>query len=70
MCVTVSVVLNIKDGMSAADVINGILKLSSLPIISIRGYVAGLTFASETKSAWLRTRTRVLEAFFAKECPK
>ncbi len=63
MCVTVSVALSVKDGMTAADVINGILKLSALPIIGIRGYVSGILFASRTKTAWLETKARILESF-------
>ncbi len=63
MCITVSVVLNVKDGMSAADVINGILKLATLPIIGIRGYTSGIFFSSVTKTAWLETKTRILESF-------
>ncbi len=63
MCITVSVVLSVKDGMSAADVINSILKLSALPIIGIRGYTAGIFYSSVTKSAWLETKNRILESF-------
>ncbi len=64
MCVTVSVVLSVKDGMSAADVINGILKLCALPIIGIRGYIAGIVFSSKAKPTWLETKARILESFF------
>lgn len=63
MCVTVSVVLSFKDGMTAADVINGILKLSALPIIGIRGYTAGIVYTGVSKSAWLETKARILESF-------
>ncbi len=63
MCVTVSFVLNIKDGMSAADIINGILKLCSLPIIGIRGYTAGIFYSAVTKASWTETKARILESF-------
>ncbi len=63
MCVTVSFVLSIKDGMSAADVINGIIKLCSLPIIGIRGYTAGIYYSVTLKSSWLESKARILESF-------
>ncbi len=63
MCVTVSFVLRIKDGMSGADIANGILKLCSLPIIGIRGYTAGIFYSSVTRASWLETKARILESF-------
>lgn len=65
-CLTVSVVLSVKDGMTAEDVLNGLLKLAALPIVGIRGYVDGLVFAEKNESAWLRTRTMILESFLKK----
>ena len=67
MCLTVSVVLSPKDGLSTADIINGIIKLSALPIVGIRGYVCGLIYSERTRASWLRTRTRILEAFLASQ---
>lgn len=69
-CLTVSVILSPKDGLSTADVINGILKLSALPIIGIRGYTAGMIFSERTRSSWLSTRSRILEAFLAEKSLK
>lgn len=66
-CITVSVVLSVKDGMTVEDVLNGIIKLSALPIIGIRGYVSGIVFAQKTCSSWLQTKAMVLESFFKKE---
>ena len=65
MCLTVSIMLSPKDGLSTTDVINGILKLSALPIVGIRGYVSGMVFAERTRASWLRTRSRILEEFLA-----
>lgn len=67
MCVTVSVALSIKDGMSLTDAINGALKLSTLPIIGVRGYTAGIVYSTVTKSAWLETKSRILENFLSSE---
>ena len=63
MTVTVSVILTTKEGMSAADVINALLKLSSLPVIGFRGYSAGYGYVKNELSAWLATKTSIIEAF-------
>ena len=63
MSVTVSVILTVKDGMSAADVLNGILKLSALPMAAFRGYSAGYSYTRYTLSLWLETKAGILEDF-------
>lgn len=63
MTVTVSVMLTMKDGMSWAAVIEGLLKLSSLPIISFKGYAAGYSHVKEAKLSWINTKIKILEAF-------
>ncbi len=60
---TVSVMLTAKDGLDAAAVIEGILKLSALPIIGFKGYTAGYEFAKGRRAVWLKTKTRILEGF-------
>ena len=62
---TVSVMLTAKEGLTAETVIEGILKLSTLPIIGFKGYSAGYSYAKDTKSAWLETKARLLEGFIA-----
>ena len=63
MCVTVSMILTMKDGLSAADIIESLLKLSSLPIIGFRGYSAGYGYIKDceipqtlARSRWLKPR--------------
>lgn len=63
MCVTVSVILTMKDGLSAADIIESLLKLSSLPIISFRGYSAGYGYIKSCEIPQINIKSRVLEAF-------
>ena len=63
MGVTVSVMLTMKDGMSWAGVIEGLLKLGSLPIISFKGYAAGYNHVKNAKLCWINTRIKILEAF-------
>lgn len=67
MLVTVSIVLSTKSDLGVSEVCEGIMKLSTLPIVGIRGYLAGLSYSKETKTAWLTTRSRLLETFL-KEC--
>lgn len=63
MIFTVSVILTTKDGMTVSSVIEGVLKLSALPVIGFRGMLDGYKFAKEEKSAWLETKARLLESF-------
>lgn len=63
MALTVSVMLTAKEGLTAADVLNGILKLSALPMIGFRGYSAGYSYSKYTLSLWLETKANVLESF-------
>ena len=63
MTVTVSVVLSTKDGLTAADIIDGILKLSALPLTGFKGYSAGYTYAKHRATAWLETKSRVIEEY-------
>ena len=67
MAVTVSVMLTAKEGLTGADVLNGILKLSALPMIGFRGYSAGYSYAKNTLSLWLETKANVLEGFLAEQ---
>ena len=62
---TVSVMLTAKDGLTAAVIIESILKLSALPIIGLRGYRAGLEHVKGTKAAWLEAKTRLLLGFLS-----
>lgn len=63
MIFTVSVILTAKDGMTPSTVMEGILKLSTLPIIGLKGLLDGYAYAKDEKSAWLCTKARLLEAF-------
>lgn len=63
MAVTVSVMLTAKEGLTGADVLNGILKLSALPMIGFKGYCAGYSYSKHTLSLWLETKANILESF-------
>ena len=63
MLLTVSVMLTAKEDLSAAAVIDGLFKLASLPIIGFRGCAAGYTYAKESLTLWLDTKSRLLYTF-------
>lgn len=63
MTVTVSVMLSAKYGMTASDILNGILKLSALPLIGFRGFCAGYSYSKHRLSLWLETKANILESF-------
>ncbi len=63
MTLTVSVMLSAKENLDAAAVIDGIFKLSSLPIIGFRGYASGYGYTKRTLPSWLDTKSRLLDAF-------
>ena len=63
MLFTVSVMLSTKDGMSAEFILESILKLSALPIIGIKGYTHGYSYAKNDLSLWLQTKTKLIDAF-------
>jgi hypothetical protein len=60
---TVSVILTAKNGLTPSTVIDGILKLSALPIVGFKGFLDGYRYATEAKISWLETKTRLLEKF-------
>ena len=66
MIFTVSVMINARDNMTAAGVIESILKLSTLPVIGLRGYADGYNLATVTEVSRLRMRIRLLGAFLKK----
>lgn len=67
MTVTVSVVLSAKESLGVIEVIDGLLKLSSLPIVGFKGYSHGYNFVRRSVSAWLDTKSALIEAFLSKE---
>ena len=63
---TVSVMLTAKGDLSASGIIEGILKISALPIIGFKGYIAGYKYTLGARRAYLDTRARIIEEFLAK----
>lgn len=66
MCFTVSVMLTAKDGLNATEIINGILKLSALPIIGLKGYARGYSYSRCALPEWIKTKCDMLESFLSK----
>ena len=67
MVFTVSVILTAKEGQNIYTVLNGILKLSALPIVGFKGALDGYSFSKEYKSGWLEAKARIIEAFLEQE---
>ena len=67
MTVTVSVMLSTKPGLDAATVIEGIMKLSTLPIVGFRGYAGGYAYIRKCYVPWIETKRRLLEAYCEKK---
>lgn len=63
MLFTVSMIITAREGLDAGAVISGIVKLSTLPAIAMRGYSHGYDYARLTLSSWLATKERILDAF-------
>ena len=69
MIFTVSVILTAKENMSLSTVIDGIVKLSALPIVGFKGMLDGYAFTKEDKSAWLEAKAGILESFINENAP-
>ncbi|MBR2342728.1 MAG: hypothetical protein IKA64_00570 [Clostridia bacterium] len=68
MIFTVSVALNLRDGLTAESIIEGVLKLSTLPLAAYKGYTGGWGYVSGPLSDWQRTRADILDAFLGRKC--
>jgi hypothetical protein len=66
MIVTVSIMLNLKDSLGPAEIFEGLMKLSTLPIIGVRGYICGFNYAKDIRTSWLETKSRLLVGFLDK----
>jgi hypothetical protein len=60
---TVSIILTTKSELTASVIIDGLIKLSALPIIGFKGYAAGYNYARGTLRLWTETKSRLLDAF-------
>lgn len=65
MAITVSVMLTAKDGLDAAEVLNGVLKLSALPVVGFKGYSQGYSYVKHKESGWIETKCGMLESFLS-----
>lgn len=60
---TISVMISVKDNMTAAGVIEALLKLSTLPVIGLKGYSGGYEYVTSSEIGWMETKARLLDAF-------
>ena len=60
---TVSIILTAKDELNITSVMEGIVKLSALPLIGFKGYTGGYSYVKNNKSRWIETKAEILEEF-------
>ena len=60
---TASIVLSLKGGLSMSSIIEGIVKLSALPIIGAKGFVTGYCYSKSDGARWLETKAILLERY-------
>lgn len=65
MLLTASVILTVKENMTASVVIDGLIKLSTLPIIGFRGYESGYSYARGAGAMWIETKSRLIKDFLS-----
>ena len=65
MTLTVSIAIHIKGELSPALIASGILKLITLIGICTKGYLQGYVYARERLIPWIRTKTRLIEAYLS-----
>ena len=63
MIFTVSVMISLKENLSMAGVIEALIKLSTLPVIGLKGYSGGYEYVIESEIDWIETKTRLLDSF-------
>ena len=65
MILTVSMIVTAKADLGVGEVIEGIVKLSTLPLIGLRGYSQGYEYARGALVPWINLKTSLLDAFLA-----
>jgi hypothetical protein len=60
---TISVMISVKDNLTASGIIEALLKLSTLPIIGLKGYSGGYEYVTGSEVGWMETKARLLDAF-------
>lgn len=63
MLFTVSLMVSVRENMTTAAVIEALIKLSTLPVIGLKGYSGGYEYVTEGEVKWLETKTRLLDSF-------
>ena len=60
---TISLMISVKDNLTTAGVIEALLKLSTLPIIGLKGYSGGYEYVTCSEVGWMETKARLLDGF-------
>ena len=62
MIFTASIALSLKGNLGTEAIIEALIKLSTLPLVALKGYCAGLGYVKGPGTEWLLTRARLLES--------
>lgn len=60
---TASMMISAKEGLTFSSIMESILKLSTLPIIGLKGYTAGYEYTVGSELTWINVKTDLLDAF-------
>ena len=63
MIFTITMMINAKDGLTFGNVMESVMKLSTLPIIGLKGYTAGYEYTLHNEVARLNIKADLLEAY-------
>lgn len=65
MVFTASIMLTAKDELTAGAVIEGLVRLATLPIVGFRGYSFGYRYSKLQRAYQMNARTRILESYLS-----
>lgn len=63
MIFTLSVILTTKEDLTPSAIIDGLVKLSALPVIGFKGLLDGYSLSRDDRASWLETKARLLNKF-------
>ena len=63
MLITLSVVIEWKTGLTGEVILEGVLKLSALLTVGLRGYVDGYRYVAQSLCAFIGNKNRLLDTF-------
>ena len=66
MIFTISVMISLKESLSVEGIIEALVKISTLPIIGLKGYSGGYEYVTNEEKEWLEIKSSLIESFINK----